>query len=147
MKKFARKMSIILACFLLLNTTAFAYEYNMERSSSYIMGSHVGIKAGNNGDLVISFHVSSFSVVSEIGAISIEVYENNGSSTKCVATYSPSDTDYSEILATNKSIHSGSVTYSGIVGYRYYAKAYLTASDNKGGDTVVETSESVLAKR
>ncbi len=147
MKNFAKKLSLILVCVFFLNTTAFAAETNMGRSSSYIMGSHAGIQAERNGTLVISFHVSSFSVVSEIGAISIEIYEDNGHTTRCVATYNSSDANYSGMIATDRSIHSGSVTYSGTAGYEYYAKAYLTANDHKGGDTVIETSTTVLAKK
>lgn len=147
MKSIFKKLSLMLLCLFLLNTTAFANENAIYRSSSYIMGAHAAIKASNNGAMVITFQVSSFSVVSEIGAISIEVYEDNGNTTRCVATYSSSDTSYSDMLATNKSIHSGSITYGGTIGYKYYAKAYLTASDNNGGDTIIETSASVLAKK
>ncbi len=147
MKSFFKKFSLILLCLFLLNTTAFASEGAIGRSSSYIMGSHAGIKAGNNGAIVITFRISSFSVVSEIGAVSIEIYEDNGYSEKCVATYNSSDSDYAYMIATGKSIHSGSLTHNGTIGYDYYAKVHLVVSDHTGGDAVIETSTSVTAKK
>ena len=71
----------------LFNITASASNSILPQSSSYIMGTSADIIAESNGHLIISFSISSYGKMSEIGATSIELYENTGSSTKRVATY------------------------------------------------------------
>ena len=147
MKNAFKRLSLIFLSVFLLSTTTFASENAIGRSSSYIMGASASIKAGSNGTIIISFRISSYSPMSQIGATTIEVYEDNGYTTECVATYSSSEDAYKDMVATGKPIHSGSITHNGTVGYNYYAKVYLIAYDNAGGDTVVETSATVTAKK
>lgn len=147
MKRLLRGLILIFACVFLFSTTTFASDAILPQSSSYIMGTSADIITGSNGKLTISFSISSYWKMSEIGATSVELYENTGHSTRCVATYNYTDPKYSYIMGKGEGIHAEEVTYDGTVGYKYYAKAYLKACDQFGGDSVVEISSTVTAKK
>lgn len=147
MKRFLKYISFVLACTFLFSTTVFASSSIVPQASSYIMGTSADIIPESNGHLVITFTISTYGKMDEIGATSIELYENTGSSTSCVATYSSTNRDYSYIMGKGEGIHAEEVTYDGTVGYKYYAKVYLKACDQYGGDSVVEISPTVTARK
>ena len=147
MKKFLRCLSLALVCMFLFNITASASNSILPQSSSYIMGTSADIIAESNGHLIISFSISSYGKMSEIGATSIELYENTGSSTKRVATYNSTNPSYSYIMGKNEGVHAEAVTYDGTIGYKYYAKVHLKACDQYGGDSVTTISPTVTAIR
>lgn len=68
----------------------------------------------------------------EIGALSIRLQQRSNSSLtwKTIKTYSY--TDYSNMLANNKTFYAFNVDYSGIKGYSY--RAYVTIWTGKDGD-------------
>lgn len=145
MKKCQRGISLFLVCLFFLNTTAFAVDMTT-KSSSYIAGTNAYITPEHNGLLVITFSISAYGEMSEIGATSIELYEDNGSSTKRVATYKHTNPDYSFIMGSKEWVHAKDIFYNGTVGYKYYAIVHLKASDSFGGDTVTEVTSMVTAK-
>lgn len=147
MKKYLKGISFFLVCLFALTATAFASGDASPRASLYILSSYANITPGHNGQLTIAFSISGYSKMAEIGATSVEIYENSGQSTKRVATYNYTDPDYSYIMGANKGMHAEEVTYDGIVGYKYYAKIHLKASGESGGDAVTETSSIVTAIR
>lgn len=147
MKRIVRGISITLASLLLLSTTVFASEFSSPRSSLYISGSDAEITAKSNGNLTISFWISGTDIMSEVGATSIDLYEDNGYSTRLIKTYRASSPEYSHLMGANKVVHRSDVDYSGTVGYKYYAKVHLTARNSSGSDSIVEVSPSVTAKR
>lgn len=147
MKKIVRWFSLSLICLLLLSMTAFASECLSPRASLYISGSDAEITAKSNGGLTISFWISGTDIMSEVGATSINLYEDNGNSTRLVKTYRASDPEYSHLMGTNKVVHRSNVTYNGTVGYEYYAEVHLTAGNSSGSDSIVEISPSVTAKK
>lgn len=146
MKRTPKIIVLFLASLCALSITAFAAEGVMPFSSSYIFGIHSNIVAGKNGSLTISFRLNSPAPMTELGASSIDIYENNGQTTKLVKTVYATDDGYSYLLGSG-TYHSGNITYSGTIGYKYYAKVHFTASDNTGGDTATSTSPTVTAKK
>ena len=147
MKKFFRGLAFCLVCLFLLNTSAFAMEQSSQRASKYIMGTNATITTGSGGSLTISFSISSPGIMTKIGATTVYLYEDNGNSTKLVAPYRSSDKDYAYFMTENSGYHGANVTYTGTVGYKYYAKIYLTAGDSTGSDTVIHTTSTVTAKK
>ena len=88
----------MLACCILLQTTALATNAIEPQASLYIAGTHVNITANSNGGLLISFSVSCLDEMTEAGATTIYLYEDNGNTEKCVKTYRCTDRDYEYIL-------------------------------------------------
>lgn len=147
MKKCLKGLSIALVCLFCLNTTVFASDIFSPRSSTYIVGTNAYITPESNGLLVITFSISTYGKMPEIGATSIEIYEDDGQTVKRVATYNYTNPEYSFIMGSNEGIHAKDVTYNGTIGYKYYAKVYFKASDSFGGDAVTEITSVVTAIR
>ena len=75
---------------------------------------------------------------------SIEIYENNGRTTKLVDTIYATDRGYEHMLGSG-TYHASNITYDGTIGYQYYVKVHFTASNSNGGDTATSTSRAVTA--
>lgn len=146
MKKHLSSLAFFLVCLLLLNTVAFAADSISPQSSAYIFGTHANMTAESNGNMKISFWVSSPAGMTKLGASSIDIYENNGQTTKWVKTIYATDEGYEHMMGSG-TYHGSNVTYKGTIGYKYSAKVHLTASDNTGGDTITRTSPEVTAKK
>lgn len=145
MKNVIKGLFAFFVCLLLLNSTALAADGIMPTSSAYIFGTHANMKAGNNGELNISFWISSPAIMSELGASSIDIYENNGHSTRWIDSIYVSDRGNEKMLGSG-TYHSCDLIYQGTIGYEYYAKIHFTASDNTGGDTITKTTPTATAK-
>ena len=146
MRKISTNLGIALLILLLLNTPVFAFDQTMPLSSDYIAGTYSNISAGSNGYLTISFRITSPGSMTKLGATSIDIYENNGRTTKLVDTVYATDAGYENMMGTGRS-HASNITFDGTVGYQYYAKVHLTASNSSGGETTTSTSPTVTAKR
>ena len=76
-----------MACLILLTTSAVAESEPISpHASEYINGTSADIVAESNGHLRIYFSVGATDIMSELGATVIYVYENDGNSTRVVAT-------------------------------------------------------------
>lgn len=146
MRKISSNFGTALLILLLLTTPVFAFDQTMPLASDYIAGTYSNISAGSNGNLTISFRVTSPGSMTKLGATSIEIYENNGRTTKLVDTVYATDAGYENMMGTGTS-HASNITYDGTVGYQYYAKVHLTASNSNGGETTTSISPTVTAKR
>lgn len=146
MKKTLKNTAVVLACLLLLSTSALAAENIKPLSSSYIYGTFSDIIPENNGKLLITFHLNSPAPMTTLGASSIDIYENNGRTTKLVDTVYATDPGYEHMMGDG-TYHASNITFDGTVGYRYYVKVHFTAKDSSGGDTVISTSPTVTAKK
>lgn len=146
MRKISSNFGTALLILLLLTTPVFAFDQTMPLASDYIAGTYSNISAGSNGNLTISFRVTSPGFMTKLGATSIDIYENNGRTTKLVDTVYATDAGYENMMGTGTS-HASNITFGGTVGYQYYAKVHLTASDSSGEDTATSTSPTVTAKR
>lgn len=147
MKRCLRGLALMMLCLFALNTTVFASNIVSPRASSYIVGTNAYITPESNGLLIVTFSISAYGEMSEIGATSVEIYEDNGHTTKRVATYNYTDPAYSFMMGKNEGIHAKDISYNGTVGYKYYAKVYFRASNSFGGDAVTETTPVVTAKK
>ena len=148
MKKGLRWLLLILICFFTLNTTVFASDLLTPRSSLYISGTDASIQAGSNGKITIYFSVTGTDKMTQIGATTIYLYENNGSTEKLVKTFRSSSLEYSNMMNQNTSFHGDNVTYyDGIAGYEYRAEVYLKAADNSGSDTIMEPTGTIRARK
>jgi len=110
------------------------------RESLYIKSYSANMTTGSNGKVTASLSITGFSKMDEIGSTKIEIYENN----KLVKTYNSSST--SGMMGSDKALHTGTVTYTGVKGRTY--KAIVTFKCGKGGgyDNRSATTTSVTAK-
>ena len=140
MKKVLRRLLLIVLCLSFLTVPSFAAS---PRSSEYIMGTNAGINYKGNGKIEVAFMISATSVMTDIGASLIELYEWNddGYSAKRVATYRYTDPGYSNMMGHNDGIYSSYVTYNGTEGRKYYARVHLMAGNSSGSDTYVESAQ------
>lgn len=139
---------IVFVCLLVLTTSVFAIDNSSTRSSAYIWGTDASIDAGSNGKITIYFSVTSPDIMTQIGATTIYLYENNGSTEKLVKTFRSSSLEYSNMMNQNTSFHGDNVTYyNGIAGYEYRAEVYLKAANNSGSDTIMEPTGTIRAKK
>ena len=84
-----------------------------------------------SGKVNIQFYISGTSTMSDIGALSIQLYESTNNSTWTrVKTFNSSV--YSNMMGHNVSSYNSYVQYQGVAG-RYY-KAYVCAWASKNGD-------------
>lgn len=143
MKKILRRLLLIVVCLSFLTADAFAVGTVSPRSSEYIKGTSAEIAYRGNGKIEIGFWVSGTSVMTDIGATLIELYEWNeaGDSIKRVATYRYTDPGYSHMMGYNTGIHSSSVTYNGTAGRQYYARVHLKAGNSSGSDTYIHIAQ------
>lgn len=146
MKKTFNILLLLVAALFLLSTTASAVEEISPQSSDYIFGTYANITAGSNGDLIISFGVTGTAGMTELGASSIDIYENNGRTTTWIHTIYPTDPGCENMLGSG-TYHRSDVTYTGTIGYKYYARVHLSASNSNGGDTITKTTPTVTATK
>lgn len=141
-----RGISLSLAILFLLNAVAFASEPNVIQSSSYIAKTSVEIKAMANCQIRISFSITGTGRMSELGATTIYLYEDDGHSTELIKTYKSTDPNYPNMMADNAFYHGSNVTYTGTAGYKYYASVHFKAGNSSGSGTTVGTTEIVTAQ-
>ena len=146
MKNILKSAFIVFICLLMLSCTAFASNNILPLSSEYIFGKHANMKAGSNGELIISFWVSSPAIMTTLGASSIDIYNGSGPSAIWIDTIYASDPDCEKMLGSG-TYHSCDIIYQGTVGREYYAKIHFVASDNTGGDSITKATPSVIAKK
>jgi len=110
------------------------------RGSNYILTCSAIMSAGSSGNVTASFWISGNGTMDQIGAISVDIYENG----TLVKTFSHTTT--AGMMASNTSLHYSSVTYTGIVGQTYYACVTFQAGKNGGYDNRSINTSSVTAK-
>lgn len=148
MKRISQRILIILVSFFALSTTVFASDFISPRASLYISGTDASIQAGSNGKITIYFSVTGTDIMTQIGASTIYLYEDNGSTQKVVKTFRSSNSEYSNMMSQNTSFYGDNVTYyDGVAGYKYHAEVYLKAANGIGSDTVIEPTNTVTARK
>lgn len=111
------------------------------RSNAYISSYSAGMTAGSGGKVTAYFDVVGTKVVDMIGATSVSIYTSSGTR---VATYHYSS--YPSFMGYNTYVHSGSITYQGTVGQKYYAVVYYYSGDSSGHGSESLASNIVTAK-
>lgn len=127
----------------LLSSPAKAIE---NRASDYIYTCYATASSGSMGKVEIEFSITGLREMDEIGASSIIIYEDDGNGFEVVKTFLSSNNGYEYLLRSNNRKNTASVTYTGNIGDRYYAKVYFLARDSSGGDTEIITTNVVTAQ-
>lgn len=103
------------------------------KSSAYLDGYRVMLTADPGGEMVITVDVTGVGYMPELGAKTIYVYEStDGKVFHRFATYESDD--YPEMMGSGTFFYEDVITFQGVVGRYYYAKAYVYAGNSTGGD-------------
>lgn len=123
-------LTLVFAC--CLSIPAFAWDV---RANPVISYTNAYITEGNDGKILINYHVIAKGICSTIGASQIDLYESDGTFKK---TYYSSA--YVNMLASNTFVHSGYVDYPATPGKTYYADVTFYAVLDGETGTYVHTS-------
>lgn len=147
--KTARFAAILLiaAAFFALFAPAYAAQPDeaepaQARSNAYISSYSAGMYAGSGGKVTAYFDIVGTGIMDMIGATAIYIYTSSGSR---VATYHYSN--YPSFMGYNNYTHSGSVSYQGTVGQKYYCVVYYYSSNSSGHGTESLASNITTAKQ
>lgn len=138
MKKTLKRLILVLVCLFTLSTTVFAVEPVSPQASQYISGSSAQIAITSDGRHAISFWITGTGMMTTIGAISIDLYEDDGQTAHLIKSYYYTDPDYSYIMGHNKVIHSAEVPFDATPGCTYYAYVHLKAGNSSGNHAIVQ---------
>ena len=130
-RKTLKIIAIVLILILCTVSSIFAKDFNIQ-ASEYLARYYAEIYSEGDGNISIWFDITTTGKMDEIGALSIRLQQKSDESStwKTIKTYNY--TDYSNMLAYDKSLYGSSVDYSGIEGYSY--RAYVTVWAGKDGD-------------
>ena len=113
----------------LLCTAAFA----SVKSSAYLDAYRAMLTADPRGSMVITVDVTAVGDKPELGVKAIYVYEStNGVDFHWIRTYECED--YPEMMGSGGIYYEDVITFQGVIGRYYYAKACVYAGDSTGGD-------------
>ena len=136
MKNSIRIVAIILVLMLVLSPAAFA----AMNASEYINATNAWIT--RDGDTVeVNFYITGKGAMDKIGVKYIYLYELNGNTWGLVAIYNYTNPTFeATLMGTNKSLHSGYLTYAGYANKQYYASCWFYAEKNGGSDTITQST-------
>jgi hypothetical protein len=108
-------------------------------SSQYISSTSASISA-NSGVITVSFNIIATGTMTSVGATKVQIKDSGGNTVK---TFYSSTT--AGMMGYNRIIYSGSVSYSGTSGQKYYAVVSFKAANSSGSDTTSRTTGYVTA--
>ena len=119
MKRIAKRgISLMLLCLLLCSLMLTAY--GATQGSDYFAAHSVAATPLGNGKIAFEFDVIATHTMTELGAEYIKVYRENSNGTQTLMrTYNQSNT--SGLYTTNNNVWGDYVTYTGVVGSKYFA--------------------------
>lgn len=143
MKVFRRCASMILACVILLGTSAYA----VSRSSEQIYRYYLDAGSGDNGLIAVDFTISATGTMKNIGAESIVIYKKAAIGWEFVERYNADDVDMEgNAMSISDSAHYGTTIFHQgepnqeyIVTVTVFAEDYEGGSDSRSGTFTVET--------
>lgn len=134
MKKIYRIIAIILVAAMCMSAVAFAegevQKDEGAKSSTYILSKRAAVSAMGGGTIKITYSVTAYYTIDELGACQINLYKSNG---QLMKTYYSSA--YASMMGYNCSTHSGTVTYPGTPGTGYFATIVFYAEDGNVAET------------
>ena len=131
-----RVIAVAMACVMVLGSTVLA----AERASNYISYKGGGITATGSGNMRISFNVIATGMMDELGAYSVNIY-NDDDVWQEVFYYT--DPGCSDMMTTNDYSWDGEVYWEGVSGERYYAVITFYAKNSSGDDYRSYTTSTV----
>lgn len=132
MKKLYRIIAFTLVIAMCMSVGAFAAvppPTEDIQSSRYIASRTAAVTAMGGGTIRITYSVSAYYSIDELGACQINLYKSTG---QLMKTYYSSA--YASMMGYNCGTHSGYVTYPGTVGTGYYATIGFYAKDGSVGE-------------
>ena len=103
------------------------------KSSAYLDAYRAMLTADPRGSMVVTVDVSGAGYMPELGVKAIYVYEStDGKSFTRIATYKSDD--YPEMMGSGTVYYEDVITFQGVIGRYYYAKACVYAGDSTGSD-------------
>ncbi|WP_297871080.1 hypothetical protein [uncultured Oscillibacter sp.] len=103
------------------------------KSSAYLDAYRAMLTADPNGSMVITVDVTAVGRKPELGVKTIYVYEStDGKTFNWIRTYESED--YPEMMGSGIIFYEDVITFQGVIGRYYYAKAFVYAGDSTGGD-------------
>ena len=100
------------------------------QSSRYIASKNAAVSAMGGGTIKITYSVTAYYTIDELGACQINLYKSTG---QLMKTYYSSA--YANMMGYNTFSHGGTVTYPGTVGTGYFATIVFYAKDGSVGET------------
>ena len=140
-KTFTNIVTVVLAMTFCV-VAANANELHVE-ASEYLSYYNAATDASGSGQIDISYTVSSYATMTQIGASKIVVQEKVGSSWSSVKYYYASTT--TGLLITSRASYTNTITYQGTAGKIYRAAVTFYAGDSTGYDTRDFITNSVTA--
>ena len=147
MKKVLKSVSICFIIAAMLTTAALAAvpsDPAGPQASKYIAKTTTAIGALGGGKIEVDFSITATGPMKDVGALQVDIYEVGV--TGPVWSHYYKDTGYGYFMGHNTGTHTGSVTYKGTSGHRYYAYVTFFAGEHgKAGDihgmtTVITTA-------
>lgn len=142
MKRIASIALVALLALTCCSGLAFAEDGIMPLSSPTIMGQSASMKSGNEtGELRISYNINAKSSADEVGVLTIELYNSDGSYADTI--YGSTDNG---LVRTSAIKNMGTYSYTDAVsGQYYYAVVTLYATIDGVSDDVAITTATVKA--
>ena len=140
MKKFKRRICVILVVAMVLAIPVYAEEAQT-RSSAYISMYDSYLYKSASNQIQVWFEVGGMGIMDEIGCSEIRVQRSSTGTGNWVTmkTYYPED--YPEMLSENDYSHIDYVTYTGTPGYYYRAIVIIYAKKGSGFGEIIDYAE------
>lgn len=132
-KRFVQIFLILLCIVMLSSTPAYATE---ARASEQITLSSVNLTRKSDGDLNLYYMVQGTGTMDVIGANKVEIQRNT--ITGWVTEYTFNSDEYPEMLTTNGSRYSATVTYTPLFPSKNYRAVVMVYAENYLGSTTVK---------
>lgn len=125
---------VLCGFFMVCMLSAVLCTFASARSSAYLDGYSATVTPQSGGKMAVTVQVAGVGTMTEIGATDIYIYESSDNkSFKQVKHYNYED--YPAMMGSGTVYYKTPVTYSGKVGYYYYASVYVYAAKSGGSDT------------
>jgi len=135
-KRIMRISALLLAVLLCIAPLS---PFAQARASKYIASYGASMSADGYGKVSVWYDITGTGLMDEIGATVITIYENG----TLVKTFQSSSTP--SMLAYNKNIHGGYVSYYGVAGRTYYSYVTFWAAKQGDGDNRSYQTSSIVA--
>lgn len=141
MKQIAKRgISLMLLCLLLCSLMLTAY--GATQGSTYFSAHSVSATPIGNGKIAFEFDIIATHSMTELGAEYIKVYRENSNGTQTLMrTYNQSNT--SGLYTTNDNDFGGGITYTGVVGSKYFAIISMYCENATGSEAKIRTTSVV----
>lgn len=141
MKRKIISVILMLAFALSLSGTAMAVQ---PRASDYFAYTDVYASAVSDSGILIEIEIDATHTMQKVGATDVYIYEQQSDGDyEIVFTYTSDE--YTQLMRSNNAFYTGSITYQGTEGVKYYAICTLYCKDSSGSEIMHMTTNIVTA--